>query len=93
MMVRAGGDLNLCQDGMPASSGDKLTATQASVIRTAAKNILYVIANSNAMNGDFTYGLAPWNTALYIADAVLAGILLLWGVFAIRKTFKKAKAK
>ena len=31
---------------LPSASGDKLTPTQASVIRTAAKNILYVIANS-----------------------------------------------
>ncbi len=92
MMIRAGGDLNLCQDGMPSTSGDKLTATQASVIRTAAKNILYVIANSNAMNGTFTYGLAPWNTFLYAADVVLAAALLIWGVFAIRKAFKKEKA-
>ena len=91
MMVRAGGDLNLCQDGKPTASGDKLTATQASVIRTAAKNILYVIANSSAMNGEYTYGLAPWNTILYIIDAVLAALLILWGVFVIRKAFKKAK--
>ena len=92
MMIRAGGDLNLCQDGMPTASGDKLTATQASVIRTAAKNILYVIANSNAMNGDYTYGLAPWQTALYILDAVVAALLILWGFFAVRKAFRKAKA-
>jgi len=92
MMVRAGGDLNLCQDGLPSASGDKLTATQASVIRTAAKNILYVIANSSAMNRDFTYGPAPWNIALYILDGVIAAALILWGIFAVKKAKKKGRA-
>ena len=91
-MVRAGGDLNLCQDGLPSASGDKLTPTQASVIRTAAKNILYVIANSSAMNGDFTYGPAPWNIALYILDGVIAAALILWGIFAVKKAKKKGRA-
>ncbi|MDD2957297.1 MAG: glycoside hydrolase family 3 N-terminal domain-containing protein [Lachnospiraceae bacterium] len=85
MMIRAGGDLNLCQDGLPSTSEDKLTATQASVIRTAAKNILYVTANSNAMNGDYTYGLAPWEKVMYLVDAVLAILLILWGILAIHK--------
>ena len=87
-MVRAGGDLNLCQDGKPSTSESKLTATQASVIRAGAKNILYVIANSSAMNGDFTYGLAPWETGMYIADAVIVLLLALWGVFTFRKSRK-----
>ena len=92
MMIRAGGDLNLCQDGIPTYSGDKLTATQASVIRTAAKNILYVIANSMAMNGDYTYGLSPWMKILFIVDAVIVVALAVWGFFAIRSALKKAKA-
>ena len=91
LMVRAGGDLNLCQDGMP-STGDKLTATQASVIRTAAKNILYVIANSMAMNGEYTYGLSPWMKMMFIIDAVIVVALAVWGFFAIRGAKKKAKA-
>ena len=92
MMVRAGGDLNLCQDGLPSTSTEKLTATQASVIRAAAKNILQVIADSSAMNGDFTYGLAPWETVMYISDAVIALLLILWGVIAIRKAKKRKQS-
>lgn len=88
MMVRAGGDLNLCQDGMPSTSEDKLTATQVSVIRTAAKNILYVIANSSAMNGEFEYGLAPWETVMYAVDAVIVAALAIWGFIVLKK--KKA---
>lgn len=89
MMVRAGGDLNLCQDGLPSASGEKLTATQASVIRAAAKNILYVIANSNAMNGNFVYGLAPWETVMLIVDAALLAGLAIWGVITIRSIKEK----
>ena len=92
MMIRAGGDLNLCQDGLPSTSAEKLTATQASVIRTAAKNILYVINNSSAMNGDYTYGLAPWETVMYIADGVIAVLLLLWGFLSFRKAGRNRAA-
>ena len=90
-MIRAGGDLNLCQDGKPSTSEAKLTATQATLIRQSAKNALYVIANSSAMNGDFTYGLAPWETGMYIADAVIVLLLAVWGVLAIRKAGKDNK--
>lgn len=90
MMIRAGGDLNLCQDGLPSTSSEKLTATQASVIRTAAKNILNVIANSSAMNGDYTYGLAVWEKVMFAVDGVLAVIFILWGVLAFRKVRKNA---
>jgi len=92
MMIRAGGDLNLCQDGKPSTSDEKLTATQASVIRTAAKNILYIIANSNAMNGDYTYGQAPWKTVMFIIDGVLAALLALWGILAFRKVKRQNAA-
>lgn len=89
MMIRAGGDLNLCQDGKPSTSESKLTATQAQAIRTAAKNILHIIANSNAMNGDYTYGLAPWETWMYIGDGVICALLALWGLCTLRKAKKQ----
>ncbi|MCF0228255.1 MAG: glycoside hydrolase family 3 protein [Parasporobacterium sp.] len=92
MMIRAGGDLNLCQDGLPSISSEKLTATQASLIRTAVKNILYVIANSSAMNGDYTYGLAPWKMVMFGIDAVVAVLLALWGVLVLIRARKRAAA-
>ncbi|MCX4312301.1 MAG: glycoside hydrolase family 3 C-terminal domain-containing protein [Clostridia bacterium] len=47
-MIRAGGDLNLTGDKPPkkVSSPSGIAA-----VRRAAKNILYTVANSNAMNG------------------------------------------
>ena len=90
LMIRAGGDLNLCQDGKPSTTSDKLTATQASLIRTAAKNILYVIANSSAMNNEFTYRLANWQLIMYLVDVAAVAALAFWGVRTVRKVRKKA---
>ena len=89
LMIRAGGDLNLCQDGKPSTSADKLTATQASLIRTAAKNILFVIANSSAMNNEFTYRLANWELVMFLVDAAAVAALALWGFTTVRKIRKK----
>ena len=47
-MLRAGGDLSLSARKPPRNTA---TATDVSVIRQATKNILYTVANSNAMNG------------------------------------------
>lgn len=47
-MIRAGGDLNLTGDGPPKNV---TTATGVTALRRAAKNILYTVANSNAMEG------------------------------------------
>ena len=47
-MIRAGGDLNLIGDKAPQKVS---TATGIAAVRRAAKNILYTVANSNAMNG------------------------------------------
>ncbi|MCH5351322.1 MAG: glycoside hydrolase family 3 C-terminal domain-containing protein [Clostridiales bacterium] len=47
-MIRAGGDLNLIGDKAPKSVS---SATGVAAVRRAAKNILYTVANSNAMNG------------------------------------------
>lgn len=88
LMIRAGGDLNLCQDGKPTTSPDKLTATQATLIRTAAKNILYVIANSNAMNNEFTYRIANWELVMFLIDGVAVAALATWG-FATLRTIRK----
>ena len=95
-MIRAGGDLNLAQNSKPSTDSDRLTATQVSLLREATHNILYVIANSNAMNrhGEgvtWSYGLAPWEKVMYIVDAGIVVALAVWGVFAVRSAYKKQK--
>ena len=97
-MIRAGGDINLSQDGKPSTDAASLTATQVASLRRATKNVLYTVANSNAMNGlgegsSFYYALPYWTIVLIIVDCVIALGLAVWGFFAIRGAIKKAKAK
>lgn len=92
-MIRAGGDLNLSQDYKPSSEAtrsgmsDKL---QTAALRKATKNILYTIANSNAMNGmgkGVVWGtaMAWWKIWLIIANVGL--VVLLGGLWGFLKIF------
>ena len=94
-MIRAGGDLNLTQDKQPTVSG--ASTTQIALIRQATKNILYTFAQTNAMNGHgegvvWGIGLPTWVVIVIWVDVAIAAALAVWGVFAIRKALKKAKA-
>jgi beta-glucosidase len=78
-MVRGGGDLSLCNYG-PVE--DTTSATGVASIRRATKNVLYTVANSNAMNGMgdgvvWAYRDPWWVTTLYGACAVMGVITLL----------------
>lgn len=86
-MIRAGGDLNLSQSKALSSYN---TSTSISMIRRATKNILFTIANSNAMNGrgdGNIYGMmAPtWFIMMWTAFAVIVAGIAVWGFFVIRK--------
>lgn len=64
------------------------------VLRKATHNILYAVANSNSMNVNIIgYYMPWWQILLIVVDCVLFVGLTVWGVFAIRKAFKQAKAK
>ncbi len=92
--IRAGGDLMLVQDTsrVPSIDSDSLTATQVTAIRRAAKNVLYIIANSSAMNVEITGYLMPiWEIALIVVDCVIVVGCAVWGIFALRPLFKKKK--
>lgn len=83
-MIRAGGDLNLMQDKQPSQTGDIVTASHRSALRRAAKNILYTVANSNAMNGmgegiQYRYAMPYWKMILFGVDAMAVLLLILWG--------------
>ena len=85
-MIRAGGDLNLSQSKALKSNN---TATSVSAIRQAAKNILYTVANSNAMNGRgdgnvWGYSAPIWFIVMWTVYAVVMAGLAVWGVFVIR---------
>lgn len=85
-MIRAGGDLVLTQDSSKIPSTSNLTATQATAIRRASKNILYAIANSNAMDVEITgYKIPLWEMTLIIVDCAAFVILAAWGFLVLKK--------
>ncbi len=92
-MVRAGGDLNLSPSkGVTSDSG----ATSVTAIRRAAKNILYTVANSNAMDGMgknvvYRYALPIWVILFIVADVAVFLICSAWGAAVITKAKRKSK--
>lgn len=98
-MIRAGGDLNLSQDYKPSSAATQDGMTdelQIKALRQATKNILYTVANSNAMNGMgegvvWVATMAKWKVALICVNVGLVVLSAVWGFFAIRNGLKKMK--
>lgn len=89
-MFYAGGDLDLQILGIQWSP-DPSSATDVTVARTAAKNILYTVANSNAMRGDFVMMMPVWQIIMFVVDGVVGAGLVVWGFVVIRRALKKAK--
>ncbi len=88
-MFYAGGDLNLQILNTMVWRPDGKDATDVSLLRESAKNILFVVANSNAMRGEFTMTIPTWQIiAIVISVAIVLG-LSVWGVFAIRSALGK----
>lgn len=90
-MFYAGGDMDL-QILDIQWSPDVKNATDVTVTRDAAKNILYVVANTNAVRGSFKIVIPAWQTVMYVIDAVVIAALAAWGVFVIMRAFKKGGA-
>lgn len=93
-MIYAGGDLNLCSaKARMWSDYDPTSAADVTALRKAAKNILYTVANSNAMNNtNYVYRMPVWQEALIILDCAVVGCIVIWGILAIRSTRRKTKA-
>ncbi len=92
--LRAGNDLNLVQGGFPKGTS---SATEVWLLRRATKNILYTVAQSNAMNGMgegnvWTYALPMWVIVMAVVIAAVGVLFAVWGVFAILRAKKKEKA-
>ena len=74
----------------------KTSATGVAAIRRAVHNTLYMVVNSNAMQGmvpgsTVSYKLAGWQKALIAGDVVAAAIVVM-GILLILKK-KKAATK
>ncbi len=83
-MIRAGGDLNLIGDKAPKKVS---TATGLAAVRRAAKNILYTVANSNAMNGRgagvvWGYAMPVWEIWVIVVCIAFGLGTAAIGVFA-----------
>lgn len=86
-MAYAGGDLNLATQ--PVSWCDTSDLADLIVLRKCAKNVLYTVANSNAMNYDITgYAMPSWEVALIVVDCLVSVLLAVWGYFAVSKFVK-----
>lgn len=88
-MIYAGGDIHLFAINSKKFTPNYSSATDITILRNATKNILYAVANSNIRDCDVVGYKAPiWVVCMYIADAVIAAGLALWGALAIRKMLK-----
>ena len=80
-MVYAGGDLHLFTVNSKWWDPDTANATDMTVLRTAAKNVLYAVANSNITNTDVVgYKIPAWQELLIIFDVGILVIFIGWGV-------------
>lgn len=86
--VRGGTDLMLGTAGNDAIMTD-LSATSVIAMRNATKNIFYVTVNSAAYDS-YTPGAIPdWMRTMYIADGVLAVLIIAAEVLVIRNYQRK----
>ena len=91
-MASAGGDLTLGTDQSAFwRDFDAGNAEDVAILRNATKNILYATANSTGVLVSVRTGIAKWQILLYVLDAVIPAGLVVWGVFAIIKAYKKPK--
>ena len=86
-MAYAGGDLNLAT--FPENWCDESDVADVTVLRQNVKNILYTVANSNAMNGEIVgYRMPVWVIFMICTDAVVVVGLAVWGFLAVGKLLK-----
>ncbi len=94
------GDYNMNADQVIATGGscclstfdigtnyvsDTTDATTVQYMRTACKNIMYTVVNSNAYAEETTSSMASWVKIMIAVDIVIAALLVLWEVVLVRK--------
>lgn len=89
--VRGGTDMMLGTAGNEAIMTD-LSATSVIAMRQAAKNIFYTTVNSSAYENYVPGTIPTWQRLMYAADAVIAALLLMGEVLAVRNYRKKRQA-
>ncbi|MBP5177800.1 MAG: fibronectin type III-like domain-contianing protein, partial [Clostridia bacterium] len=78
-MAYAGGDLNLQTVGGGVFRCDPSETGDAIILRQAAKNVMYAMVNSNAMNGKVVgYSPADWMIAMFVVDGIIVLGIVGW---------------
>jgi beta-glucosidase len=89
-MLYAGNDLILAS--LPSllwNDASESNAQDVAILRQSAKNILYVVANSNSVNVEISgYSMEWWMVMIICLDCAVPVGVGVWGFFAIKK-FKK----
>ena len=90
-MLYAGNDLILVSTGdLMWNDADPESPEDMAVLRTAVKNILYTVANSNSIQVDIEgYRTEWWVTLTYVLYGVVIAGSAVWGFFVIKKAAKK----
>lgn len=64
------------------------------VLRKAAHNILYAVANSNSLNAEVIgYKMEAWLVALIVVDCAAVVGIAVWGFFAVRGALRKQEGQ
>ena len=90
-MFYSGGDLNL-QGAGNIWEPNFNDPTDVQIMKNCSKNILYVVANTNAVRGQFIVHMPTWQVLLHVGTGVIEAGLLVWGVFVFIKIFKRKNA-
>ncbi len=93
-IIRAGGSAQLATYDVGSNYvTDTTSATSIKAMRNAVKGILYTVVNSNAYSAEnMNAGLAAWEKAVIALDVVLAAIVVLLEVIAVRNYRKRKNA-
>lgn len=94
-MLYAGNDLILASvENLMWTNPEADNVEDVMILRQAAHNILFAVANSNSLNVKVIgYQTEWWITATYVLDVVVAIVLVVWGVYAIKGSKKEETAK
>ena len=91
--VRSGVDSMLNPMNIPdATVTDTTSPTAVLAMRESSHHILYTVVNSRAYAGNTAYSMELWKKILIGVDVVLALLLILAEVCAIRKYRRKKAA-
>lgn len=68
---------------------DTTDPTSVQYMRTACKNIMYTVVNSNAYEEDNSVTISTWMKIMIGVDIVLAILLILWEIMLVKNKNKK----